>query len=156
KGSRWRPREQAGRNVSERRIGPETLNAGADPADIWGRLVSSMSGEQPDPIDGPAGVVATACLHRRTNATREAPAVASARQPNARGGQVGPFGVSERSIVPMKPVMMVEGRDLSSRSAAEPATVGEWRKPVTSVTALGTADAAARLSEERLSSRGRP
>src|SRR5712692_3576519 len=71
----WRLREQAGRNASERRIGPETYNAGADPADIWGKPPSSMSGEQPDPIDGPAGVVATACLQRRTNATREAPAV---------------------------------------------------------------------------------
>ena len=72
----WRLREQAGRNVSKRRIGLETDNAGADPADIWGRPMSSISGEQPDPIDGPAGVVATACLRRRTNATREAPAVA--------------------------------------------------------------------------------
>jgi len=48
-------REQAGRNMSERRIGLENRNAGADPADAWGRPRSSMSGEQPDPIDGPAG-----------------------------------------------------------------------------------------------------
>src|SRR5438128_505313 len=57
-------REQAGRNVSERRIGLETNNAGADPADIWGRPPSSLSGEQPDPSDGPAGVVALACRHK--------------------------------------------------------------------------------------------
>jgi hypothetical protein len=62
-----------------------------------------MSGEQPDPIDSPAGVVATACLHRRTNATREAPAVELRFQPDAREGQAGPFGVSERFIVPLKP-----------------------------------------------------
>src|SRR5271165_5922378 len=57
-------REQAGRNARERREGLETHNAGADPADIWGRPPSSIPEEQPDPIDGPAGVVATACLHR--------------------------------------------------------------------------------------------
>ena len=59
-----RLREQAGRNVSERRAGLEKVDAGADPADIWGRPPSSLSGEQPEPNDDPAGVVATACLHR--------------------------------------------------------------------------------------------
>ncbi len=39
------------------------INAGADPADIGGRPLSSLSGEQPDPGDGPAGVGAAACLH---------------------------------------------------------------------------------------------
>src|SRR5438093_7150065 len=58
KGRFRRLREQADRNVSERQIGLETHNAGADPADIWGRPLPSISGEQPDPIDGPAGVVA--------------------------------------------------------------------------------------------------
>ena len=38
--------------------------AGADPSVIWGRPLSSLTGEQPDPCDGPAGVVALACLHR--------------------------------------------------------------------------------------------
>ena len=59
-----RPREQAGRNVSERRAGLEIFDAGADPADIWGRPPSSLSGEQLDPRDDPAGVVATACLYK--------------------------------------------------------------------------------------------
>ena len=40
------------------------LDAGADPAVIWGRPPSSKSREQPDPCDDPAGVVAMACLHR--------------------------------------------------------------------------------------------
>ena len=57
-----RPREQAGRNASERRAGLEKVEAGADPADIWGRPPLSLSGEQPEPSDDPAGVVATACL----------------------------------------------------------------------------------------------
>ena len=39
------------------------------------------------------------------HATREAPAVAARdRQPEAREGQAGPFGVTERLVVPMKPV----------------------------------------------------
>ena len=53
---------------------------------------------------GPTGVVATACLQRRSDATREAPAVAARdRQPDAREGQAGPFGVTERLVVPPKP-----------------------------------------------------
>ena len=64
KGRLRRLREQAGQNVSERRAGLETINAGADPADMWGRPPSSLSGEQLDPCDDPAGVVALACLHR--------------------------------------------------------------------------------------------
>ena len=64
KGRLRRLREQAGRNMRERRAGLETVNAGADPADIWGRPPSSLSGEQLDPCDDPAGVVATACLYR--------------------------------------------------------------------------------------------
>ena len=59
-----RLREPTGRNVSERRAGLEIFDAGADPADIWGRPPSSLSGEQLDPRDDPAGVVATACLYK--------------------------------------------------------------------------------------------
>ena len=59
----WRRREQAGRNMRERRAGLEIFNAGADPAVSGGRPPWSLSGEQRDPCDHPAGVVATACLH---------------------------------------------------------------------------------------------
>ena len=59
-----RCREQAGHNASERRAGLEKIDAGADPADIWGRPPWSLSGEQLEPRDHPAGVVAMACLHR--------------------------------------------------------------------------------------------
>ena len=40
------------------------IDAGADPADIGGRPLSLLSGEQPDPCNDPAGVVARACLYR--------------------------------------------------------------------------------------------
>ena len=59
----WRPREPAGPNLSERHAGLETVNAGADPADIWGRPPSLLSGEQPDPCNDPAGVGARACRY---------------------------------------------------------------------------------------------
>jgi RNA-directed DNA polymerase len=100
-----------------------------------------MSGKQLDPIDGPAGVVATACLHRRTNATREAPAVAPCRQPDAREGQAGLPGVSERFMVPEKPcndgggkgpqfqnnVSRAESREIGV-SLEPPAKVGKLRE----------------------------
>ena len=44
-----RPREQAGRNVRERRAGLETFNVGADPALTRGRPLSQASGERNDP-----------------------------------------------------------------------------------------------------------
>jgi hypothetical protein len=42
KGRLGRVREQAGRNVSERRAGLETGNVGADPAKVWGRPLSQV------------------------------------------------------------------------------------------------------------------
>ena len=53
---------------------------------------------------GPAGVMATACRQRGTDATREAPAViAVSDQPATRESQAGPYGVAERPVVPRKP-----------------------------------------------------
>jgi hypothetical protein len=45
------------------------------------------------------------------HATREAPAVAARdRQPDAREGQAGPFGVTERLVVPLKPANVGGGK----------------------------------------------
>ena len=52
--------ERAGRNVSERRAGPEIVNAGADPPRVEGRPKRMESFERTNSIP-PAGVVATAC-----------------------------------------------------------------------------------------------
>ena len=53
---------------------------------------------------GPAGVMAMACRQRRPDATRDAPAVILIKdQLAARERQAGPFGVTERFVVPMKP-----------------------------------------------------
>jgi hypothetical protein len=52
----------------------------------------------------PAGVMATACTHRRPDATREAPAVNRGKDQLAtRERQAGPFGVAERSVLPKRP-----------------------------------------------------
>src|SRR5580700_1347018 len=66
--------ERAGRNVSERRAGPETDNAGADPPRVEGRPKRMESFERTNSIR-PAGVVATACKQWGPCATREVPAV---------------------------------------------------------------------------------
>ena len=59
-----RSREQAGRNVSERRAGLENFNVGADPPMSRGRPLSWGSGERHPLTHDPTGVVATARLHR--------------------------------------------------------------------------------------------
>jgi hypothetical protein len=59
--------------------------------------------ERISPIS-PAGVMATACMPRGPDATRETPAVIrSWDQLEARESQAGPFGVAGRSVVPVKP-----------------------------------------------------
>ena len=53
---------------------------------------------------GPAGIMATACRQRRPDATRETPAVVINKdQPVTRERWTGPYGVTERLVVPMKP-----------------------------------------------------
>lgn len=52
----------------------------------------------------PAGVLVTTCMHRKALVTREAPAVIRIwDQPATRESQAGPFGVTVRLVVPMKP-----------------------------------------------------
>jgi len=80
--------------MSERRAGLERLNAEADLPGIQGRL-PSLGKRAAYATNDSAGVVATACRHRETNATREAPTVAGrARQLAIREGEAGPFGVA--------------------------------------------------------------
>src|SRR5262252_5315196 len=53
---------------------------------------------------GPAGIMATACRQRRPDATRETPAVVINKdQPVTRERWTGPYRVTERLVVPMKP-----------------------------------------------------
>jgi len=80
---------------SERRAGLETDDAGADPFAITGKAaIAAGPSRNAKPVErhdsgGPAGVMATACLHRTTNATREVPTVKVCDlQPEAREGQI--------------------------------------------------------------------
>src|SRR5438128_11755949 len=78
--------------------------------------------------------MATACLHRRARATRETPGGGCVTQPDAREGQAGPRGESERSVVPGKPgnagggkgpQFQADGRSGDSRAIGdEPNTSG--------------------------------
>src|ERR1700738_1838808 len=70
----WRLRERAGRNMRERGAGPEKTIAGADLTFSRGRPLAMETDERTSSME-PAGVMATACRHRRPEATREAPAV---------------------------------------------------------------------------------
>jgi hypothetical protein len=71
----------------ERSAGLEKSNVGADPAIRWGRPLPYVSGEQNDPTCGPTGVLATACLQKEIDATREILAVRLRNlQPDTREG----------------------------------------------------------------------
>jgi hypothetical protein len=68
-----------------------------------------LKGERTDPACGPTGVKATACLH--TEIARNAGDPRRRReQPDAREGQAGPPGESERFIVPARPVKAGGGK----------------------------------------------
>jgi len=58
--------------------GPEKTIAGADLTVTEGRPLAMETDERTSFIE-PAGVMATACRHRRPDATREAPAVIAVR-----------------------------------------------------------------------------
>src|SRR5438128_12504416 len=70
---------------------------------MWGRPPSSLSGEQPDPCDDPAGVGARACRYTESERNTGNPNGGAWRQPDAREGQAGPCGVADRLVVPSKP-----------------------------------------------------
>jgi hypothetical protein len=75
------------------------VDVGADPPWTRGRPPSSHCGERLDPSDGPTGVMATACPQQESDATRETPGGGDMPQPDAREGQAGLPGESERLIV---------------------------------------------------------
>jgi hypothetical protein len=66
KGSPRRPREQAGRNASERRAGPEILRRGSRPDTLPGKAAAAgelgVTPRETTLTSGPTGVLAMACL----------------------------------------------------------------------------------------------
>ncbi len=95
--------EQAGRNISERHPGLETTCCGSRPGPFSGKAVVAAFGERNDPACGPTGVKATACLHKEIARNAGDPKRRRVSQPEAREGQAGCLGESERFIVPLKP-----------------------------------------------------
>jgi len=94
--------------MSERRAGPETGDAGADPPRIEGRPPSTVARclrqHERYALWILPGYWRGHVRTRRTDATREAPAVrACDPQPDARKGQAGPHEVAERPVVARKP-----------------------------------------------------
>src|SRR5271154_326838 len=73
------------------------------------------------------GVMATACLHTEGPRNTGSPSGGRrASQPDAREGQAGPCGVADRLVVPVKPLIPVEGRGLTSGASRMWSSVGEW------------------------------
>ena len=66
---------------------------------------------------------------RKAHATREPQCVIRDDQPDAREGQAGRTGVAERPVEPMKPVMLGEGRGLSSRPTQDAGRDREIGRP---------------------------
>ena len=71
KGCLGQLREQAGRNASERRAGPETNDVEADPT--MGRGRPLLQPVRSDWGCGPTGVMAMACLHKETSSNTGSP-----------------------------------------------------------------------------------
>jgi hypothetical protein len=87
-------REQAGRNVSERRAGLEKWRCGSRPGPNAGKADVVVSGERNDPNYGPTGVVATACLQgeRRNTGGPQRWARDPTGDPRGTGRAVGEVG----------------------------------------------------------------
>ncbi len=69
-----------------------------------GKAAAADTRESDKPDCGPTGVMATACQHREIERNTGSPSGGRRDfQPDAREGQAGPPGVSERLIVPRKP-----------------------------------------------------
>src|SRR5688572_21775880 len=88
--------ERAGRNESERRAGPETENAGADPPELWGRPTTMEEDERKNFI-GPAGVFGDGMQAKGIRRNTGNPSDDGSRHQLAtRERQAGSFGVAER------------------------------------------------------------
>jgi len=130
KGRLGRPREQAGRNMRERRAGLETLNVGADPTMgrgrpqlLRGKKLSEAPQQSHRGIGGGMSAQGNTTQHGkpqrwdRVNPNR-----------NPARDQPGPYGVAERSVVPLKPGNAGGGKGpqfkVNVRSSDGP---GNWR-----------------------------
>ena len=91
--------------------------------------------------------MAAACTQGKRTKHGKPQSAVSDDQPEAREGQAGRLGVAERFVVPLKPVMPVEGRDLSSRQTKYVVKDLEIGQPINSAECSETADGVARESK---------
>src|SRR3954468_4505649 len=80
---------------------------------------------------GSAGVVASACIERMPNVTREASTVkACDLQPDSREGQAGPCEVAERPVVALKPGNSggAKGPQFRENARRSEGFYGDWRR----------------------------
>jgi hypothetical protein len=98
-----RPREQAGRNVSERRAGLEKVRCGSRPGKGMGKAaVAASRGTTPTRLRSHRGNGDGMSVHGdRTQHGK--PQRWLSGQRDAREGQAGPCGVADRLVVPTKP-----------------------------------------------------
>ena len=101
--------------------------------------VTGFMGSDNTPACGPTGVMATAYLHREIGRNTGSPSGGCVTQLEAREGQAGPFGVSERSIVPWKPANLGGGKGPQFKvnvRSGESQEIGVSLTPSTSVRKL--------------------
>src|SRR4030095_8432326 len=92
----------AARNASERRASLEKDNAQADPTTLSGKA-DTAGGVSKNTPRRCARVVAAACTQGKRTQHGKPRGVVSDDQPDAREGQAGRPGVTERFVVPWKP-----------------------------------------------------
>src|SRR5262249_16038237 len=114
-----------------------------------GRLIRLGMNERRSTPSRCAGVVATACTLGKRAQHGRPQGVVSRGQADAREGQAGRFGETERFAVPRKPGNAGEGRDLSSRRTQDVVKDLEIGQPINSEECSETAEGIARESEGR-------
>jgi RNA-directed DNA polymerase len=82
---------------------PKQTDAGADPAHLRGKPLSLVSGERHDPFQRSRRGKGDGMPAQGERRNTGDPSGGCVTQPEAREGQAGPSGESERSIVPRKP-----------------------------------------------------
>src|SRR5262252_6672265 len=99
----WWQRECAGRNASERRASLEKDDAQADPTGFSGKADTAGLPSGNHTPSRCAGVVATACTQGKRTQHGRSHGVVRDDQPDAREGEAGRRGETERFVVPLKP-----------------------------------------------------
>ena len=105
--------------MNERRIGLEKVNVSVEPAKDGRRPKLVLEASNIRTGSGRRGSGVDMCSKEKRVNMGSPPLREERSQPEIREEQAGLRRVAERSVVAMKPVMIVERRDLSSRATLE-------------------------------------